>query len=99
MPALRVRKIPRRKSTPYDADEIGRRVDGDRPHVQGGVPEGPARARDGPSRMERRHDTRRRPSRERVPWISAWCPETTDAGADLPGEARSPGRNHYRRSE
>ena len=42
-PALRVREVPRRRSAAHDADEVGRRVDGDRPHVQGSVPEGTAR--------------------------------------------------------
>jgi carbamoyl-phosphate synthase large subunit len=39
-PALRLREVPRRRSGAHDADEVGGRVDGDRAHVQGGVPEG-----------------------------------------------------------
>ena len=41
--AVRVRKIPRSRRHADDADEERRRDDGDRPHVQGIVPEGAAR--------------------------------------------------------
>ena len=54
MSALRVREIPDRESVSHDADEVRRRVDGDRPHVQGSVPEGTARARDRPHRLDDR---------------------------------------------
>ena len=37
-----------------DADEIGRRVHGHWPHLQGGVPEGTARTGNGPTRVGRR---------------------------------------------
>ena len=46
VPALRVREVPEREPAPHDADEVRRRVDGDRAHVQGSVPEGAARAGD-----------------------------------------------------
>ena len=46
VPALRVREIRRREPASDDADEVRRRVDGDRPDLQGGVSEGAARARD-----------------------------------------------------
>ena len=45
-PALRVREVPGRRLAPDDADEVGRRGDGDRPHLPGELPEGAARARD-----------------------------------------------------
>jgi hypothetical protein len=37
--ALRVREVPRGGRDADHVDEVGRRGDGDRPHVQGGVPE------------------------------------------------------------
>ena len=43
--ALRVREIQAGRRPPDDADEIGRRGDGDRPHVPGVAAEGAARAR------------------------------------------------------
>ena len=43
-PALRLREVPHRRPDAHDPDEVGRRGDGDRPHVQGGVPEGIPRA-------------------------------------------------------
>ena len=46
--ALRVREISVGEPVSHDADEVRRRVDGDRAHVQGSVPEGAARARDRP---------------------------------------------------
>ncbi len=39
-PALGVREVPRRRPDAHHADEVGRRGDGHRPHVQGGAPEG-----------------------------------------------------------
>ena len=44
--ALRVREVPRRRPHARDPDEVGRRVDGHRPHVRRGIREGPARPRD-----------------------------------------------------
>ena len=52
--ALRVREIPVGEPVPHDADEVRRRGDGDRPHVQGSVSEGAARAGDGPLRVDDR---------------------------------------------
>ncbi len=48
--ALRVREVPGVGPAPDDADEVGRRSDGDRAHVQGGAPEGVPLARDGARR-------------------------------------------------
>ena len=45
-PALRVREVPRRRLAPDDADEVGRRGDGDGPHLPGEPAEGAARPRD-----------------------------------------------------
>ena len=44
-PALELREVPAGRSDADDADEVGGRGDGDRPHVQGSVPEGRAVAR------------------------------------------------------
>ena len=46
IPRFAFEKFPRRRLAPDDADEVGRRGDGDRPHVPGELPEGAARARD-----------------------------------------------------
>ena len=45
-PALRLREVPERRPDADDADEVGRRDDGDRPHLQGGAAEGAARPGD-----------------------------------------------------
>ncbi len=45
-PALRVREVPGRRFAPDDADEVGRRGDGDRPDLPGEPAEGAARPRD-----------------------------------------------------
>ena len=48
-PALELREVPAGRSHADDADEVGGRGDGDRPHLQGSVPQGHslARARQG----------------------------------------------------
>ena len=48
--ALGVREVPRRRPDADDADEVGRRDDGHRPHVQGVAAKGAARPGDGPFR-------------------------------------------------
>ncbi len=45
VPALRVREVPRRRLDARDADEVGRRGDGDRPQLPRGLPEDDALAR------------------------------------------------------
>ena len=45
-PRFAFEKFPGANPYAHHADEVGGRVDGDRAHVQGGVPEGAARARD-----------------------------------------------------
>ena len=47
--ALRVREVPRRRHDARHADEVGRRVDGHRPHVRRGVREGAPRPRHRPA--------------------------------------------------
>ena len=59
-PALRVREVSRRRPDPDHVDEIGRRGDGDRPHLPGEHPEGAAVARNRPHRLRRDHDRRHR---------------------------------------
>ena len=60
-PALRVREVPAGRRPPDDADEVGRRGDGDRPHLPGVLPEGAAR----PRGRRRRPRTRRPPTARR----------------------------------
>ena len=62
VPALRVREVPRRRHDARHADEVGRRGDGDRPHLPGGVREG---VREPRARRGRRHalGDARRPAR------------------------------------
>ena len=50
-PALCVREIPRRRAVAHHLDEIGRRSDGDRPHLRGVAAEGAALAGNGPFRL------------------------------------------------
>ena len=45
IPALELREVPAGRPHADHADEVGGRGDGDRPHLQGGVPEGRALAR------------------------------------------------------
>ncbi len=66
--ALRVREIPRRRPGADHVDEIGRRGDGDRPHLPGEPAEGAALARDRADRARRGDHRgcrpRRRPQRD-----------------------------------
>ena len=41
-PALDLREVPRRRPHPHHQMNLGGRSDGHRPHLQGGLPEGPA---------------------------------------------------------
>ncbi len=52
-PALRVREIPGRRAAPHHLDEVGRRGDGDRPHLRRIAAEGAALAGDRPDRPRR----------------------------------------------
>ena len=58
-PALRVREVPDRRPHAHDPDEVGRRGDGHRAHLQGGVPEGAPRPRGRPDRLGRSAPRRR----------------------------------------
>ena len=58
-PALRVREVPGRRFAPDDADEVGRRGDGDRPHLPGEPAEGAARPRDRHRRLRPTRSTDR----------------------------------------
>ena len=62
-PALRVREISRRRAHADHLDEVGRRGDGDRPHLPGIAAEGAALAGDRPDRPRRGADRRARPGR------------------------------------
>ena len=69
-PALRVREIHQLRSEFRHADhldEIGRRGDGDRPHLPGIAAEGAALAGNRPHRARRDHHQGRRPRRSRGP--------------------------------
>ncbi len=55
-PALRVREVPRRRADADDGDEVGRRSDGDRPHLRRIAAEGAALARNRPRRARRDRD-------------------------------------------
>ncbi len=61
-PALGLREVPRGRSDADDPDEVRRRGDGHRAHLQGGAPEGGALARAG-SRRARPRPAARRTSR------------------------------------
>ena len=79
--ALHVREIPRRQRPPDDADEVGRRGDGDRPHVPGVAAEGAAQPGD---RHRRPRSDRRR------------CRSPKSEQHRLREELRMPGPNRIR---
>ncbi len=80
-PSLRVREVPGRRHDPRHADEVGRRDDGHRPHVPGGVREGEARAR-GRARLAPRAPASLVPARARRPRGRGGAP--AGGAADLP---------------
>ena len=61
VPALRLREVPRCRPTPRHADEVGRRGDGHRADVHGGVPEGVRLARARSRLADALGDARRHP--------------------------------------
>src|SRR6266566_1569828 len=79
---VRVRKVPHRGLPPHHPDEVRRRDDGDRPHLQGGVPEGPARARGGAAGLGRGPDAGGRSADERFPGRPAGGAPHRHPGAD-----------------
>ena len=94
-PALRVREIPRRRAGADHLDEVGRRGDGDRPHLPGEPAEGAALARDRPHRPRRDRDRRARAGRrqERDPRRARHA----DARPPAQGRAGDAARLHRRR--
>ena len=62
IPRFAFEKFPRGRLAPDDADEVGGRGDGDRPHLPGELPEGAARPGDRHRRPER---AQHRPRRDR----------------------------------
>ena len=66
IPRFAFEKFPRRGRRARHADEVGRRGDGDRPHLQGEPAEGAALARDRASRASSRRSCRRRGGRGRA---------------------------------
>ena len=80
--AFRLREVPRRRTAADDRDEVGRRVDGDRPHLRRVAAKGPALAGDGPDRP--------RPRRDRGAW--PWRRHEQGARRAWPPDARSPAR-------
>ena len=56
IPRFTFEKFPQARRPPDDADEVGRRGDGDRPHVPGVAAEGAARPRDRPRRVQPDHE-------------------------------------------
>ena len=91
-PALRLREVPGRRPDAHDPDEVGGRGDGDRPDVQGGVPEGAPRPRDRPSRLGARRHAGRRPAAGRVARDRAGGAPDAHARAHLPDQARAAAR-------
>ena len=100
VPALELREVPAGGSHADDADEVGGRGDGDRPHVQGGVPQGGALARAGQARQpvpERsgRHRRRGR-GRERAAQAAGRPERPADVGAVPRAAARLDDRDAAR---
>ena len=95
-PRFPVEKFPMADWHAHDADEVGGRVHGDRPHLQGGVPEGDPRARGRPGGLGDRR--RRRPttaSRTTTPRRSApRCAARRPSACSRSSARSSPG---YRR--
>ena len=62
IPRFAFEKIPDRRPVPHHPDEVGRRGDGDRAHLQGGAAEGVPRPRGRPRRLGHRRGADRRPA-------------------------------------
>ena len=85
-PALRLREVPGRRADADHRDEVGRRGDGDRPHLPGIPAEGPALARDRPHRPRRDRD--RGPRQGRRPQRHQGGARHADAGPAPQGRRR-----------
>ena len=84
-PALRLREIPRRFARADDLDEVGRRSDGDRPHLQGKPAE--SAARHGDRTFWSRRDRDRRPRPERRQERDPRCARHADARSSAESRA------------
>ena len=95
VPALRLREVPRRRHDAGDADEVGRRGDGDRPHFPGGVLEGLVLPR---ARRRRGHALggARRSPRRPAPVVQARA-RTAARRRSAAGQAHLPPRRLLRR--
>ena len=89
VPALRVREVPRRRHDARHADEVGRRGDGDRAHLPGGVREG---VREPRARRRRGHalGDARRPAGGPAPLVPPRARRSCAAKAGRPRAARLP---------
>ena len=94
-PALRLREVPRRRAGADDGDEVGRRGDGDRPHLRRIAAEGAALDGDGPHRSRRSRD--RRPRQGRRPQRPARGDRHADARSAAEGRAGDAPRHERRR--
>ncbi len=83
--AVRVREVPGRRGRTDDAHEVGRRGDGDRPHVQAGVRQGAALARARPRAAPRGRPRAAAGARRaaRAPSASTTCSRRSAAGIEL----------------
>ena len=83
IPRFAFEKFPDRRPDAHDPDEVGRRGDGDRPDVQGGVPEGTPRAGSRPRRVGPRSHARGRPAgattRSRARWSRSGRPRRSES--------------------
>ena len=89
---VRLREVPFRRSHAHDADEVGRRGDGHRPDLQGGVSEGLSGSRNGPHRVDRRRDAGGRSVGGRVGRGHPGGDPDADPGAGVPDQAGAPSR-------
>ena len=87
-PALRLREISRRRADPDHLDEVGRRGDGDRPHLRRVAAEGAARPRD---RAHRPRRGRRSPASARATTRTPSAPRS--AGRRRTGCCAAPRRS------
>ena len=88
IPRFAFEKFPATRDVLGAADEVGRRGDGDRPHVQGGAAEGDALARDRQRRLRADRLRRTRPScGARLPRAERAAPVGDRATRSAPGSA------------
>ncbi len=85
--ALRLREVPGRRPHARDADEVGRRVDGDRPHLRRGLRQGAPRSRGRPPTGSPRGCTRGSPPSS--PRSARGRRRRRPSAASIPARARS----------